>query len=68
MLLTPDDIMDVRERRLRRRVIKEYRVRWRDLLVEDATWESEHILQHPGLRLLEDNQSQEGRIVMSPPL
>jgi hypothetical protein len=31
MLLTPEEIMDVRERRLRSRVIREYRVRWRDL-------------------------------------
>jgi hypothetical protein len=33
--------------------------------VKDATWEGEHILQHPGLMLLEDKQSQEGRTVMS---
>jgi hypothetical protein len=67
MLLTPKENMDVRERRPRSRVIKEDRVTWRDWMVEDATWESEHILQHPGLRLLEDKQSREGRIVMSPP-
>ena len=30
MLLTPEEIMDVWERRLRSRVIREYRVRWRD--------------------------------------
>jgi hypothetical protein len=35
--------------------------------VEDATWEGEHILQHPGLMLLEDKQSREGRTVMSRP-
>jgi hypothetical protein len=33
--------------------------------VEDATWEGEHILQHPGLMLLEDKQCWEGRTVMS---
>jgi hypothetical protein len=33
--------------------------------VEDTTWEGEHILQHPGLMLLEDKKSQEGRTVMS---
>jgi hypothetical protein len=49
MLLTPEEIMDVQERKLRSRVIKEYHIRWRDWLIEDATWESEHILQHPGL-------------------
>lgn len=37
--LNPEDILDVRERRLRSRVIREYLVRWRDLPVEDATWE-----------------------------
>jgi hypothetical protein len=67
MLLSPEEILDVQERRLRRRVIREYRVRWRDWLVEDATWENEHILQHPGLWLLEEKQSWEGRTVMSPP-
>jgi hypothetical protein len=40
-------------------------VRWRGLPVEDATGESEQILQHPGLVLLEDKQSREGRTVMS---
>jgi hypothetical protein len=68
VLLTPEEIMDVRERRLRNRVIREYHVRWRDWPVKDATWESENILQHPSLRLLEDKQSREGRTVMSPPL
>jgi hypothetical protein len=68
MLLTPEEIMDVRERRLRSRVIREYCVRWGDWSVEDATWESEHILQHPGLWLLEDKQSQERKTVMSPPI
>jgi hypothetical protein len=29
--------------------------------MEDATWEGEHILQHPGLMLLEDKQSRERR-------
>jgi hypothetical protein len=39
--------------------------RWRGLPVEDATWESQQVLQHPGLVLLEDKQSREGRTVMS---
>jgi hypothetical protein len=33
--------------------------------MEDATWESENLLQHPGLVLLEDKQFREGRTVMS---
>jgi hypothetical protein len=63
--LVPEEVLEFRERRLRSRVIRECLVRWRGLPVEDATWESEQILQHPGLVLLEDKQSQEGRTVMS---
>jgi hypothetical protein len=47
LVLTPEKIIDVRERRLRSRVIREYLVRWRDFPIEDATWEGEQILQHP---------------------
>jgi hypothetical protein len=63
--LVPEVVLKQRERRLRSRVIMEYLVRWRGLPVDDATWEGEHILQHPGLMLLEEKQSQKGRIVMS---
>ena len=63
--LVPEEILEQRERRLRSRIVRECLVRWRGLPVEDATWEGEHILQHPGLMLLEDKQSREGRTVMS---
>jgi hypothetical protein len=66
LILIPEEILQVRERKLRNRVIREYLVRWKELPVEDATWEGEHVLQHPGLRLLEDKQFQVGRTVMSP--
>ena len=67
MELVPDEVLEQRERRLRNRVIRECLVRWRGLPVEDSTWEGKHILQHPGLMLLEDKQSREGRTVMSHP-
>ena len=49
LILFLDEILEVREWRLRSRVIREYFVRWRDLPIEDATWEGESILQHPTL-------------------
>jgi hypothetical protein len=63
--LVTKEVLEQRESRLSSRVIRECLVKWRGLPVEDATWEGEHILQHPGLMLLEDKQSQEGRTVMS---
>jgi hypothetical protein len=63
--LVSEEVLEHREGRLRSRIIRECLVKWRVLLVEDATWEGEQILQHPGLILLEDQQSWEGRTIMS---
>ena len=65
LILIPEQIIQTRERKLKNRVIREYLVQWKELLPEDATWEGEQVLQHPNLKLLEDKQSQVGRIVMS---
>jgi hypothetical protein len=66
LILILEKVLDTKERKLRNRSIKEYLIKWKNLPIEDATWEGEQILQHPGLQLLEDKQSQAGRIVMSP--
>lgn len=66
LILIPKAIIDTREHTLRRRTIKEYFVKWKNMLVEDAKWESEQILQHLELQLLGDKQIWGGRTVMSP--
>ena len=66
LVLVPEGIADWRERRLRNKMVREYLIKWKNLPLEDATWEGEEILQHPSLQLLEDQQFREGRTVMSP--
>ena len=51
LVLQPEAIIDVRERLLQSRIVREFLVRWKNLPNEDATWESEKILQHPSLQL-----------------
>jgi hypothetical protein len=41
LVLILEEILEVREKRLRKRSIKEYLIRWKDLPIEDATWETE---------------------------
>jgi hypothetical protein len=65
LVLVSEEVLEVWERKLRNRVIREYLIRWRYFPSEDATWEGDQILQYPNLHLLEDNQSWEGRTVMS---
>ena len=65
MELVSKEVLEFREQKLRNRVIRKCLIGWRGLPVEDATWESEQVLQHPGLVLLEDKQFREGRTAMS---
>ena len=65
LVLIPEKILQMRERKLRNRVIREYLVKWKELPMEDATWEGEQVLQHPSLQLLKDKQFQAGRTIMS---
>lgn len=65
LVLEPETILEIREKKLRHKVIREYLVKWRGLPLKDATWEKEEILAHPSLQLLEDKQFEEGGLVMS---
>jgi hypothetical protein len=66
LVLILEEILEVREKRLRKRSIKEYLIRWKDLPIEDATWENEQMLWETGLELLDNKQFQSGETVMSP--
>ena len=41
LILFPEQIIQTRERKLWNRVIREYLVQWKELPLEDATWEGE---------------------------
>ena len=41
LVLIPERILHVWERKLRNRVIREYLVKWKELPTEDATWEGD---------------------------
>ena len=52
LILEPMEIIDVRERRLKSHTIKGFLICWKDLPIQDATYEAEHILEHTSLQLL----------------
>jgi hypothetical protein len=66
LLLILEEILEVREKRLKNRSIKEYLIRWKDLPIKDATWENEQVVRETGLELLKDKQFLAGETVMSP--
>ena len=45
--LVLEEVLEKREHRLRSRVIRECLVRWRELPVEDATWEGRAYIAAP---------------------
>ena len=50
VILEPEKISETRTKQLRNRVITEYLIKWKNLTVEDSTWEDESFIQkHPQL-------------------
>jgi hypothetical protein len=41
LVLVPEEMLEVREKKLWRRSIIEYLIKWKDFPIEDATWENE---------------------------
>ena len=66
LVLIPEEVLEVQEKRLSNRSIKEYLIRWKDLPIEDSTWDQEHVVREESLELLEDKQFQVGETLMSP--
>jgi hypothetical protein len=66
LILIPEETLEVWEKKLRKRSIKEYLVKWKNLPIEDATWEGEQMLQKTGPELLVGKQFLAEETVMSP--
>jgi hypothetical protein len=66
LVLVPEEILEVREKKLRRRSIREYLIKWKGFPIEDATWENEQVIQETGSELLVGKQFLARETVMSP--
>ena len=50
IILEPEEITEIRTRQLQNRSILEYLIKWKNLPIEDSTWEDESFIQqHPKL-------------------
>ena len=50
IILEPEAVTETRTRQLRNRSILEYLIKWKNLPIEDSTWEDENFIQkHPKL-------------------
>jgi hypothetical protein len=66
LVLVPEEILEVCEKKLHRRSIREYLIKWKDLPIEDDTWENEQVIRETGSELLVGKQFLAGETVMSP--
>jgi hypothetical protein len=48
LVLVPEEILEVREKKLCGRSILEYLIKWKDLLIEDVMWENEQMIRDTG--------------------
>ena len=58
IILEPDCILQTCTKKLRNKTLTQYLIQWNNLLVEEATWEDEELIQkNPHLVSIEDNPS-----------
>jgi hypothetical protein len=65
LILILEDVLEVREKRLRNKSIKEILIKWKNLPIEDASWEGEQVLRRMESELLVGKQFQLGETVRS---
>ena len=57
LILELEAIINIKERRLNTRMIKEYLIKWKNFPKEDASWKTEKFVQqHPSLPCFEDKE------------
>ena len=67
IILEPEAITETRTRQLRNRSISEYLIKWKNLLVEDSTWEDDNFIQkHQNYSSIEDNTFLKERGMLGP--
>jgi len=66
LVLIPEEILEVKEKKLRKRSIREYLVKWKNLPIEDATWEGKQLIHEIGPKLLMGTQFLAGETIMPP--
>jgi hypothetical protein len=44
LILIPEDVLEVREKKLRNKSIKKYLFKWKNSPIEDASWEGEQVV------------------------
>ena len=58
LILEPKVVIHFKERRLSSRIIKEYLIKWKNHLEEDASWETKKFIQqYTSLPFFEDKAS-----------
>jgi hypothetical protein len=52
LILIPKYVLEVREKRMRNKNIKEYLIKWKNIPIADAYWEGEQVMHHIDSELL----------------
>jgi hypothetical protein len=48
LVLVLEEILEVWEKKIWKRIIREYLIKWKDFPIEDATWENEQVIRETG--------------------